>query len=88
MVWLGVLAFLGALTLTVALALVLWVGRWRARVHVPRPVFFALFDLPNPADGHDELVRQWQADSAEDEAVRTYTRRSWADYRDRDELAA
>lgn len=89
MAWAAVLAFLGSLSLAVAGILVFWVGQWRGRVHVPKAVFFALFNLPNPAYQHDSLARQWQADVAEQEAVRTFKRhRSVADYRDRDELAA
>jgi hypothetical protein len=89
MVWAIVLTFLLCLTLAILLALVGWVGKWRERVHVPKAVFFALFNLPNPAYQHDGMARQWQADVAEQEAVRTFKRRrTLADYSDRGELAA
>jgi len=89
MVWAVVLAFLCSLTLAVVAICVFWMGQWRARIHVPKAVFFALFNLPNPAYQHDGVARQWQADVAEQEAVRVFKRRrSLADYPDRDELAA
>jgi hypothetical protein len=90
MVWAVVLSVLLLVTLAVLLVLVGWVGRWRDRVHVPKAVFFALFNLPNPAYQHDGLARQWSADIAEQEAVRIFKRRrTMADSTDRgEELAA